>query len=215
MSGESFRFIHASDFHLETPLGDLDALPPPLREAMADAPWRAAKAIFEAAMVDNVDFLVLSGDLLSPQGAGPHGMAMLLDHFEQLDAKNTPVYWAAGQTDDPQKWPEAVPLPSNVTLFPKNRTLTLPVERAGRTICQMVGRSTDGRSVLHVPSYRIEPTDDYTVAVGYGSADADSLAEGRFNYWALGGAHNREEIEGGAESGAVYCGSPQGRSLSE
>jgi DNA repair exonuclease SbcCD nuclease subunit len=68
---------------------------------------------------------------------------------------------------------------------------------------------------LHIPKYRTEPTDEYTVAVGYGSADADALAEGRFDYWALGGKHNRQEIDGGAEAGAVYCGSPQGRSLSE
>lgn len=215
MSGESFRFIHASDFHLETPLGDLDALPPQLRDAMADAPWRAAKAVFEAALVDNIDFLVLCGDLLSPQAAGPHGMSMLLDHFEQLEAKNTAVFWAAGQADDPQKWPDAVPLPANVTLFPKNRTMTIPVERAGRTICTVIGRSNDGRSTLHVPSYRIEPTEDYTVALGYGAADADALAEGRFDYWALGGQHNRSELDGGATAGAVFCGSPQGRSLDE
>ena len=215
MSGESFRFIHSSDFHLERPLGDLDSVPSHLRDAMVEAPWKAARAVFEAALVDNIDFLVLCGDLLSPQAAGPHGMAMLLEHFEQLEAKNTPIFWSAGKADEPQKWPDAVPLPPNVTLFPKNRTLAVPVQRAGRTICTVVGRSTDGRSTLHVPSYRIEPTDDYTVALGYGDADADALAEGRFDYWALGGRHNRAEIEGGASSGAIYCGSPQGRSLSE
>jgi DNA repair exonuclease SbcCD nuclease subunit len=66
-----------------------------------------------------------------------------------------------------------------------------------------------------VPSYRLEPTDEYTVAVGYGTAEADALAEGRFDYWALGGKHNREEVAGGADAAAVYCGSPQGRSLEE
>ena len=215
MSGESFRFIHASDFHLETPLGDLDALPAHLRDAMADAPRRAATAVFEAALIDNVDFLVLSGDLLSPATAGPHGTSLLLDYFDKLHAKKTPVFWSAGIGDDPARWPDSVPLPPNVTMFPKNRAVSVPVERAGRTIAVVVGRSSDGRSVLHVPSFRVDPTDDYTVAVGYGDAEADALAEGRFDYWALGGKHNREEIEGGAESAAVYCGSPQGRCLEE
>ena len=215
MPGESFRFIHASDFHLETPLGDLDSLPPQLREAMAEAPRQAARAVFEAALADNIDFLVLSGDLLNPQAAGPHGMSMLLDYFEQLNSKDTPVFWSAGLSDDPQKWPDSVPLPPNVTLFPKNRVTATPVQRGGRSICTVVGRSSDGQQVLHVPSYRIDPTEDYTVAVGYGDADADALAEGRFDYWALGGKHNRSEIEGGAEAAAVYCGTPQGRSLSE
>lgn len=215
MSGESFRFIHASDFHLETPLGDLDALPAHLRDAMADAPRRAATAVFEAALADNIDFLVLSGDLLSPASAGPHGMSLLLDYFDQLHAKKTPVFWSAGIADDPTRWPDSVPLPPNVTMFPKNRAVAVPVQRAGRTIAVVVGRSSDGRSVLHVPSFRVDPTDEYTVAVGYGDADADALAEGRFDYWALGGQHNRSEIEGGAQSAAIYCGSPQGRSLEE
>jgi len=215
MPGESFRFIHASDFHLEAPLGDLDSIPSHLHEAMADAPRRAAKAVFEAALVENIDFLVLSGDLLSPASAGPHGMSLLLEYFEKLNTKKTPVFWAAGVADDPQKWPEAAPLPPNVTLFPKNRAVAVPVERAGRTICMVVGRSSEGRSTLHVPSYRVEPTDEYTVAIGYGASDADALAEGRFDYWALGGKHNRVQLDGGAEGAAVYCGSPQGRSLSE
>ena len=215
MQGESFRFIHASDFHLETPLGDLDVLPPHLRDALAAAPRKAAAAVFEAALVENIDFLVLSGDLISPMAAGPHGMSLLLDYFEKLHAKNTPVFWTAGIADDPQKWPEAAPLPPNVTLFPKSRAVAVPVQRAGRTICTVIGRSSEGRSVLHVPSYRMEPTDEFTVAIGHGAANADALAEGRFDYWALGGRHNRNEIEGGAESGAVYCGSPQGRSLEE
>ena len=215
MPGESFRFIHASDFHLERTLGDLDALPPHLSEAMAEAPRRAAQTVMEAALAENIDFLVLSGDLLSPQAAGPHGMSLLLDCFDQLYAKRKPVFWCAGLADDPQKWPESVPLPPNVTLFPKNRTVSVPVDRGGRTICMVIGRSSDGRSVLHVPSYRIDPTDEFTVAVGYGSSDVDALAEGRFDYWALGGHHNREVLEGGAKGGAVYSGSPQGRGLRE
>ncbi len=215
MAGESFRFIHASDFHLEHPPGDLDLLPGHLREALATAPFKAASAVFEAAMVENIDFLVLAGDLLHPATAGPRGISLLLNHFEQLHQQQTSVFWAAGNVDDAARWPEAVPLPPNVTLFPKNRTLSIPIQRAGRTICQVVGRSSDGRTELHVPSYRVDPTDEFTVAVGYGTADADSLAEGRFDYWALGGEHQRVEIDGGATAGSVYCGTPQGRSLQE
>jgi len=215
MPSESFRFIQASDFHLENPLGDLDVVPSQLREAMAAAPWQAASAVMEAALADNIDFLVLCGDLLSPPAAGPHAMAMLLDAFDKLHDKRKQVFWAAGVADDPQKWPEAVPLPPNVTIFPKDRTVVIPVQRAGRTICNVVGRSCDGRGVLHVPSYRVEPSDEYTVAVGYGEASADALAEGRFDYWALGGRHQPTEIEGAADGGAVYSGTPQGRELQE
>lgn len=215
MSGESFRFIHASDFHLERPLGDLDELPAHLRDAMAAAPFTAGDAIFEAAISDKVDFVVLSGDLLHPQSAGPYAMAWLLGHFEKLDAAKIPVFWAAGVSDDPSKWPDAVPLPPNVTLFPQDHASSVNVTRSGRTICEVVGQSSDGRSALHVPSYEIPTTDDFTVAVGYGSSRAEALAEARIDYWALGGEHNRKEIDGGATEAAIYSGSPQGRDLTE
>lgn len=215
MSGESFRFIHASDFHLETPLGDLDALPPALAPAMAQAPRHAVSAIFDAALADNIDFLVLAGDLVSPTAAGPHGMSLLLDGFERLHQKNKPVFWAAGTVDDPAKWPESVPLPPNVTLFSKTSAELIPVQRAGRTIASVVGRSSDGRNLLHVPSYRVEPTEEFVVGIGYGKTDAAALAESRFDYWALGGSHNHQDVEGGAPAGAVYSGSPQGRCLDE
>ncbi len=217
MPGESFRFIHASDFHLEKPLGDLDTLPNHLRDAMADAPWAAARAVFEAALVDNIDFVVLSGDLLSPQAAGPYGVSMLLDYFEKLHIKKTPVFWATGTADDSAKWPDTVPLPSSVTLFDKDETLSVPVERAGRTICNVIGRSCDGRTSIHVPSFESENEyeEDFTIAVGFGDADAKSLTEARFDFWALGGKHNPLEIELSADSSAAYCGSPQGRCLAE
>lgn len=215
MSGESFRFIHSSDFHLETPLGDLDQLPSHLRDAMARATRDAVTSVFDAALAENIDFLVLSGDLLHPVAAGPHGMAVLLDGFERLHTAGTAVYWSAGVTDDPKQWPEAVPLPPNVTLFPKDKAISIAHQRAGRTVCTIVGRSSDGRGNLHVPGFQTETTDEFTIGVGYGTADASALSAARLDYWALGGPHNHSEIEDGAPGGAIAPGSPQGRCLEE
>ncbi len=215
MPGESFRFIHASDFHLETPLGDLDELPPPLRDAIASAPHNAIKAIFDAALSDNIDFLVLSGDLLNPQAAGPYGMNLLLEQFEKLNQAKTPVYWAAGRVDDPQKWPQACMFPPNVTVFSKDRATEIDVVRGGRTICRIVGRGSDGRSSLHVPGYECETSDEFTVGIGYGDATPETLSQARFDFWCLGGKHNRLELESDGDVVALFSGSPQGRGLNE
>ncbi len=212
MPGESFRFIHASDFHLETPLGDLDAMPPNLASSLASAPRDAAMAVFDAAADEAIDFLVLSGDLLNPAAAGPHGMSVLIEGFEKLAAAKTPVFWSAGIADDPARWPEAVPLPPSVTLFPKDRVGVVPFERAGRTICHVIGRSSEGRSHLHVPSFATDPIDDYVVAVGHGAADAEALKASQVNYWALGGSHNGVDL---IDHAAVVAGSPQGRGHDE
>ena len=215
MPGESFRFIHASDFHLETPLGDLDELPPPLRDAMATAPHQAVAAIFEAALSNNIDFVVLTGDLLNPQTAGPYGMNLLLEQFEKLHQADTPVYWATGKVDDPQKWPDACVMPPNVTLFPKDRCQEILVERGGRAICRLAGRGSDGRTSMHVPGYQCEPSDEFTIGIGHGEATLETLAEARFDFWCLGGRHNRLELKSDDEVVALYSGTPQGRGLTE
>lgn len=215
MPGESFRFIHASDFHLERPLGDLDELPKHLRDSIAEAPWKSAEAIFEGAVVENVDFVILCGDLLSPSLAGPRGLAMLMDGFEALLERQIQVFWASGQVDASQYWPESIPLPENIHRFPKGRAAVIPVTRGGQTIAVVVGRSSEGFGAVHVPSYRVDPTGEFTIGVGYGSVDAANLEEARFDYWALGGSHDRRTIEEGATHGAVYCGTPQGRRLEE
>ncbi len=215
MPHESFRFIHTGDFHLEKTLGDLDDIPKHLREAIAEAPWKAAESVFESAVIENVDFVLLCGDLLNPQSAGPRGMAMLVEAFDALHERSIPVIWASGQVDGAHTWPESIPLPPNVTRLPKGRAITVPIMRAGQTICWVIGRSSEGFGAIHVPSYRIDSTDEFTIGMGYGTAEGDALAEARFDYWALGGSHQRKVMEEGARHGAVFCGSPQARRLEE
>ncbi len=129
MAKESFRFIHASDFHLERPLQDILDLPEHLKRVLVDAPWRAAEAIFEHAVVENVDFVILAGDLLNPVASGAQGVAFLLEQFENLRARNIQVYWIGGNADDTDRWPAAISLPSNVHLFSEKQVEHLVFRR--------------------------------------------------------------------------------------
>ena len=214
--GESFRFIHAGDFHLETPPGDFDSLPETLLADVAAAPRKAAAAVFDAAVAENIDFLVLTGDLVAPAAAGPHGVSLLLDGFERLHAADTPVYWAAGLVDDPARLPDALPLPPNVTLLPKQAPVVIPVERGGRVIANIIGRSCDGRRTLSTAGFRTDDDGLFRLGVAHGTADAASLADAGPDYWCLGSAHNRvEHRDADGRPVAAQCGSPQGRSHDE
>ena len=215
MPGESFRFIHASDFHLESPLGELDMLPAHLHQDIVAAPASAAKLVFDAALSQKVDFLLLSGDLLHPETAGPAGISLLLEQFQRLAEEQTPVFWAAGTVDDPVQWPAAIALPENVTLLPKDRVEAVPVQRAGRTICRIIGRSSDGRTNLHVPGFECGSSELYSIGLGYGQVDVNALAEGGCDLWCLGGRHQPEVLSFEEQPLGIYSGTPQGRSLTE
>ena len=214
MGKESFRFIHASDFHLERPLGDLPDLPDHLRRAIIDAPWKAAEAVFENALMDNADFVVLGGDLLHPIASGACGPAFILEQFEALNERQIPIYWIAGAVDALERWPEAVALPSNVHRFSDRKVEQIIFRRGGVPLASIIGRSSDGRQSISGAEFHFEDDDLYRIAMAYGDADGDSLAGERIDYWALGGSHTRRNI-GGNERNIHYCGTTQARSMDE
>jgi DNA repair protein SbcD/Mre11 len=213
MGRDSFRFIHASDFHLERPMQDLPDLPDHLKPALIDAPWKAAEAVFEHAILENVDFVVLCGDLLNPIASGACGPAFLLEQFELLRDRGIQVYWAAGVADDLERWPEAVALPDNVHRFAK-RIEPIVHRRSGNGVATLLGRSSEGRQTIRAAEYAHEVDDQYRIAVGVGEADLESLSSERIDYWALGGLHDRTTLRDEGQQ-MRYSGSPQGRSMDE
>ena len=102
MSNWPFRFVHASDFHLETPAFGVADVPEKLRELFLEAPFLAAERVFETTLAEDAEFLVLSGDILNPAYTGPRGPLLLVDQFERLKEREIPVYWIGGRVDPPE-----------------------------------------------------------------------------------------------------------------
>jgi exonuclease SbcD len=214
MAKESFRFIHASDFHLEKPLQDIFDLPDQLKKTLVEAPWKSAEAVFEHAIVENVDFVVLAGDLLHPLTTGAQGIAFLLEQFQTLRERGIQVYWVGGSVDDPERWPEAVILPDNVHVFGKHEVEACVFRRHQNPLVTLLGRSSHGGETVRAAEYAHDPDDNFVVAVAYGKADSESLAAEKVDYWALGGQHQAEVLQSD-EPAIRYCGSPQSRCLTE
>ena len=214
MAKESFRFIHASDFHLERPLQDIFDLPDHLKRTLVEAPWKAAEAVFEHAVLENVDFIVLAGDILNPLTTGAQGIAFLLEQFEILRGRGIEVYWAGGVADDVERWPAAVALPANVHVFSNKQAEPLVFRRNQTTLATIIGRSVSGNEIVRAAEYAHEPDDTFVIAVGHGTADAQSLALEHVDYWALGGKHQASIVQT-EEPTIRYCGSPQARCLQE
>ncbi|MEM7560590.1 MAG: metallophosphoesterase, partial [Planctomycetota bacterium] len=214
MAKESFRFIHASDFHLERPMHDISDLPVVLKESLVEAPWNAAESVFEHAILENVDFIVLAGDLLNLSAAGAQGAAFLLDQFENLRQRGIQVFWAGGELDAPELWPEAVKLPDNVHMFSSDEVEAVVYRRNQVPLATILGRSSDGSETVKAVEFAREPDENYVIAVAHGLADSETLRSERVDYWALGGKHQADILQ--TEEPIIrYCGSPQARELSE
>lgn len=211
MAAESLRFLHAADLHLEQPVHGLVEVPDHLRDLLIDAPFQAAGRVFECAIVEDVDFIVLSGDVIDPRASGPYALSFLFEQFQLLREQHIHVYWAGGREDGPGRWPEEVPLPDTVHLFPKGELKEFTHRRHDEPVATLLGTSADDSDYVQAGDFRTEPTNRFTVAVAYGRADADGLASHKqIDYWALGGLHQPKTVRPAAPI-VQYAGSPQGR----
>ena len=225
-----FRFVHASDFHLEQPLSGVSDVPEHLRELFIDAPYLAAEKVFAATILEGAAFLVLAGDILQPMLSGPRGLLFLCEQFEKLAARGIGVHWAGGDVDPPDDWPSALKLPGNVHVFPRGRVDEYLVQIDGVPAVRILGASQERQQPIRTGEFRSDSTGLFTVAVACGDADATMHNRG-IPYWALGGRHERNsasrdvlvpgqpasrDIPGlGAQPVVHYCGTAQGRRPAE
>lgn len=213
MSHSPFRFLHASDLHLERPLTGVTEAPDHLRDLFCEAPYRAAKQVFDYALSEQVDFVVLAGDVLDVTLCGPRGPIFLIEQFRRLADRDIAVYWAGGQVDPPSRWPAELPLPENVRVFPQDRVEQVVHHRGGLPLCNLAGLSS-GRRRITPADYRASPTGRLNIAVAYGQADVALLRKEPIAYWALGGKH-RASTHASPRQIAHYAGTPQGRQPGE
>jgi DNA repair protein SbcD/Mre11 len=208
------RFVHSSDWHLERPLGGLAEIPDRLKATFIDAPYLAAARVVDTALAEDADFLVLSGDLLDVELAGPHGVAFLLEQFSRLRERQISVYWAAGRVDRPTRWPASIKLPDNVRLFSQRRPEAVVHQREAVPLARIVGISRHRKRATPFNGFSADADGLPTIGVAHGPFDRAALAGRPLSYWAMGGKHGRTTIAEGPPA-AHYAGSPQARAANE
>jgi DNA repair exonuclease SbcCD nuclease subunit len=214
MPPSPIRFVHAGDFHLERVAGGVTDVPEHLAELFIEAPYTATQRVFDTALNEDADFLVLSGDLFHPQRTGPRGPLFLIEQMARLAEREIPVYWAGGGIDPPEVWPRSLRLPENVHRFPVGRVESYLVERDGSPVARVSGISRDRHHTIRAAEFRRDTPDLFHVAVVHGAAEPDALRDHGVDYWALGGRHDRSTLISDSPV-AHWAGSPQGRSPRE
>jgi len=213
MPNRSFRFLHASDFRLDAVPRGLTEVPDHLRDALLDVPYSAARRVFDAALAERVAFVILAGNILQPDLTGPRGTAFLSEQFHRLAEAGISIYWAGGETDPPEAWPVAVPLPDNVHVFAKDRVTDFLHQLDGSPLVRIVGTSHGSRA-LHPEEFSPDAIGLFSIGVACGEAETTALQSQGIHYWALGGRAEQTTLFNTPRI-ACYPGTPQGRSPSE
>ena len=204
------RFLHASDFHLEQPLRGLQDVPESLRDTLVDAPYSAVRRVFDAAIEEHVDFVVLSGNLIDAQEAGPYALLFLHEQFERLHEQQIPIYWACGETESRSDWPQSVALPPNVHRFAMAHVEEQLFTRHDEAVARIEGIRLSAGASIPLADFTVDPNGLFTVGVAHGSLDPSTADALQIGYMALGGEHARRTVCS-APQWAQYSGSPQGR----
>jgi exonuclease SbcD len=210
----SLRFVHSSDLHLERPLGGVAEVPARLRELFLESPYLAAERVFETVLSEKADALLLAGDVVDVEQAGPRAVLFLIDQFQRLADHNIPVYWACGLADQLTDWPAHAKLPQNVTCFPAGQVKTILCQRDEETIARIQGISRSPGAALDDSQFHRDAHGLFTVGISYETSASAGTEGDRLHYMALGGQHRRQTVDQ-SPGLAHYCGTPQGRTPDE
>ncbi|MCC7274782.1 MAG: DNA repair exonuclease [Alphaproteobacteria bacterium] len=220
----SFRFLHAADLHLDSPLVGLARKSAEQARLVEDASRRAFDAMVDLAVAERCAFVVIAGDLFDGQWRDWRTGLYFAARMRRLDAAGIRVLVVLGNHDADNRFAARLQLAANVHLFSARRPETveitgLDVAVHGTSFAQrevsdnlaaaypppLAGRYNIG--VLHTALTGREGHADYA------PCSVEQLVNHGYDYWALGHVHAREIVH--RDPWIVYPGNLQGRSPRE
>jgi exonuclease SbcD len=188
------RFVHASDLHLERPVGGLTEAPDHLRQILVDAPYLAAQRVFDCAVAEAVDFVILAGDVVDAARAGARALAFLDEQFGRLAQHGIRVYWAGGNAEQPEQWSDMLQAWPNVHLFPAGQVERLVHRRSDTAVACLLGTSRHKRQPVRLAQFCPDPDGLPSIGVLYGCPATPAVLRRGMCYLALGGRHQRGDL---------------------
>lgn len=223
----TYRFVHAADIHLDSPLRSLALRDPALADLIGNATRRAFVRIVDLCLEEQVDALLLAGDLYDGDQTSMKTARFLAEQLRRLHEAGIRVFVIRGNHDALSRITKELTLPDSVKLF-GGRAEAIAIERSsGQFPVAIHGLSF---AQPHAPESLIgkyrQPVEGavniglmHTSLAGAAGHDlyapcspADLQGTG-FRYWALGHVHKRSVAEGGCA--IVMPGMPQGRDINE
>jgi DNA repair exonuclease SbcCD nuclease subunit len=227
-----FKFLHAADIHLDSPLQGLPCYDGAPVEALRRATRRAFENLVQFALDERVAFVLIAGDLYDGDWKDYNTGLYFMAQMSRLREADIPVYLITGNHDAANRMTRALRLPDNVAMLSTEEPETRVLEDLGVAIHGM-GFAT--RAVTDDLSARYPHAQRgyfnigllHTCATGreghepYAPCTIDGLRFRHYDYWALGHIHQRERLHVDAVSRSRsmapihFPGNLQGRHIRE
>jgi DNA repair protein SbcD/Mre11 len=220
----SFRFLHAADIHLDSPLRGLRARSEEAAGQFAEASRKAFSNLIQAAIERNVAFVIIAGDLYDGDWKDYATGQYFVREAGKLAREGIKLFVIRGNHDAASEISRTLPPPANMHEFSTRKVdsveiAELSVVLHGRSFANrhvadnMAGDFPAARpgwcniGVLHTSLTGREGHDVYA------PCSLDDLLRVGYQYWALGHIHAREVVH--ADPPIVFPGNLQGRHARE
>ena len=220
----SFRFIHAADIHLDSPLKGLAGLEGSAVKTIQSATRSALDALVTRTIEEGAAFLVISGDLYDGNWRDYQTGLFFIRQMGRLRSAGIPVYLIQGNHDAQSVITRSLTLPENVTMFSHKRPETHRIEKLGVALHGQSFRQRDVSENL-VRGYPEPDPDTLNIGIlhtglggeeghlNYAPCTLSELTSKGYDYWALGHVHHASVRH--ERPYVVYPGNIQGRHIKE
>ena len=220
----TFKFVHAADIHLDSPLRGLQRYEGAPVEEIRQATRRAFENLVQLTIEQSAAFLLIAGDLYDGDWKDHRTGLYLVSQMVRLREAGIPVIVIAGNHDAANKMTRTLPLPSNVHLLDHKKPETFRLESLGVAIHGQsfaTGVVLDDLSAAYPAAIggMLNIGLLHTCATGreghepYAPCTVPGLVSKRYDYWALGHAHAREVLN--RDPAIIFSGNVQGRHVRE
>lgn len=219
-----FKFIHAADVHLDSPLRGLSKYESAPTESLRNACRKAFENLVDLAIEEKVAFVLLAGDLYDGEWKDYSTGIFLSRQMGRLGKNGISVFAVAGNHDAANRMTKALDNPANMKIFSSRKVETEKLEKCGVAIH---GRSFGAQHVDKNLAAEFGAAEKGMFNIGllhtsldgreghapYAPCTLDDLRSKGYQYWALGHVHKQEFVS--EEPHVIFPGCIQGRHIRE
>jgi DNA repair exonuclease SbcCD nuclease subunit len=224
MSSTTYRFVHASDLHLDVPFQGIGRTTPAITHAMGQAALATWDALVQLTIDQNAAFLLLSGDICDGSERAIPAQVRFVAGLQRLSSHGIRTFIIRGNQDPAERWMGMHQWPEGVRCFGARDVESVSVTTVGGHMATIHGLSHSTERIGNRVS-RFRRGQEPGIHVGMlhasvGASDATlwdhcsmkDLQSAGMDYWALGHDHRHQRLSQG-DPWIVYPGTLQGRSL--
>ncbi|WP_374818898.1 metallophosphoesterase family protein [Brucella grignonensis] len=221
----AFRFIHTADLHLDSPLRSLAMRNSHLAELIGDATRQALIAIVDLCIDEQVDALLIAGDLYDGDQTSMKTARFLASQVQRLHEAGIATFIIRGNHDAMSRITQELILPPSVTRFGGRADaisltrgdldlsihgLSFAKPQAPESLLKKYNRPTPDTINIGVMHTSLAGAPGHDL---YAPCKVVDLHGWGFDYWALGHVHVRTQHDG--DRMVIMPGMPQGRDINE